>query len=175
MASFFDEVKDTMNHGDDNKILTQNGAVAYASAGDTLVDFSYSASNLRNKTPEQIMALFERCYIDNPMLATKMMFQMGDVREGKGERRTFNTCLRYMAAAHPEICKAILPLVPEYTRWDHVAEMTICGVPTVEKFARQMMAEQLKKDFVLVQLIEGDNAKREKLAAELKDAKTEAE
>lgn len=175
MASFFDEVKDTMNHGDDNKILTQNGAVAYASAGDTLVDFSYSASNLRNKTPEQIMALFERCYIDNPMLATKMMFQMGDVREGKGERRTFNTCLRYMAAAHPEICKAILPLVPEYTRWDHVAEMTICGVPTVEKFARQMMAEQLKKDFVLVQLIEGDNAKREKLAAELKDAKTDAE
>ena len=107
MANFFDAVKDTMVHGDDNKILTQNGAVAYASAGDSLVDFSYSASNLRNKSPEQIMALFERCYNDNPMLATKMMFQMGDVREGKGERRTFNACLTYMAMAHPEICKAI--------------------------------------------------------------------
>lgn len=175
MANFFDAVKDTMNHGDDNKILTQNGAVAYASAGDSLVDFSYSASNLRNKTPEQIMALFERCYIDNPMLATKMMFQMGDVREGKGERRTFNTCLRYMAAAHPEICKAILPLVPEYTRWDHVAEMTICGVPAVEKFARQMMVEQLRKDFALVKLIEQDNTKREALNEALKSAKTDAE
>lgn len=175
MANFFDAVKDTMNHGDDNKILTQNGAVAYASAGSSLVDFSYSASNLRNKSPEQIMAMFERCYIDNPMLATKMMFQMGDVREGKGERRTFNTCLRYMAAAHPEICKAILPLVPEYTRWDHVAEMTICGVPAVEKFARQMMVEQLRKDFAMVKLIEQDASKREALNEALKNAKTDAE
>lgn len=175
MANFFDAVKDTMVHGDDNKILTENGAVAYASAGDSLVDFSYSASNLRNKTPEQIMALFERCYIDNPMLATKMMFQLGDVREGKGERRTFNACLRYMAAAHPEICKAVLPLVPEYTRWDHVAEMATCGVPTVAKFAREMMAEQLHKDFAMVKLIEQDNAKREALNEELKAAKTDAE
>ena len=175
MANFMNAVKDTMNHGDDNKILTENGAVAYASAGDSLVDFSYSASNLRNKSPEQIMALFERCYIDNPMLATKMMFQMGDVREGKGERRTFNTCLRYMAAAHPEICKAILPLVPEYTRWDHVAEMTICGVPAVEKFARQMMADQLRKDYALVQLIDNDNARREALTEQLKSATTDAE
>ncbi len=173
--AFFDAVKDTMNHGDDNKILTQNGAVAYASAGDSLVDFSYSASNLRNKTPEQIMALFERCYIDNPMLATKLMFQMGDVREGKGERRTFNTCLRYMAAAHPEICKAILPLVPEYTRWDHVAEMCVCGVPAVEKFARNMMADQLRTDYDVVQLIKKDAERRAALEERLESAKTPEE
>lgn len=172
---FFGALKDTMNHNDDNKILTQNGAVAYASAGDSLVDFSYSASNLRNKTPEQIMAMFERCYIDNPMLATKMMFQMGDVREGKGERRTFNACLNYMAMAHPEICKAILGLVPEYTRWDHVAEMCICKNLDVAKFARQMMVDQLRKDFAMVKLIEQDNAKRESLSEALKSAKTDAE
>lgn len=175
MAQFFDALKDTMNHGDDNKILTQNGAVAYASAGDSLVDFSYSASNLRNKTPEQIMALFERCYIDNPMMATKLMFQMGDVREGKGERRTFNTCLNYMAIAHPEICKAILPLVPEYTRWDHVAEMCISANPDVAKFARQFMAEQLRKDYATVQMIERDTARRAELTEKLEAATTDAE
>lgn len=173
--SFFEAVKDTMNHGDDNKILTQNGAVAYASAGDSLVDFSYSASNLRNKTPEQIMALFEKCYINNPMLATKMMFQMGDVREGKGERRTFNACLNYMAMAHPEICKALLHLVPEYTRWDHVAELVISKNPAVAQFARQMMAEQLRKDFDLVGLIDKDNEHRAALNEQLKSAKTEDE
>ena len=175
MANFFDAVQDTMKHGEDNKILTQNGAVAYASAGDTLVDFSYSASNLRNKSPEQIMALFERCYIDNPVLATKMMFQMGDVREGKGERRTFNACLNYMAVAHPEICKALLHLVPEYTRWDHVAELTISKNPTVAQFARQMMAEQLRKDFDMVALIDKDNERRAALKEQLESAKTDAE
>ena len=173
MANFFDAVKDTMVHGDDNKILTQNGAVAYASAGDSLVDFSYSASNLRNKSPEQIMALFERCYNDNPMLATKMMFQMGDVREGKGERRTFNACLTYMAMAHPEICKALLSLVPEYTRWDHVAELCICKNPDVAKFARQMMVEQLRKDYEMVQLIEKDNERRAALTEKAKTASDE--
>lgn len=175
MANFFDAVQDTIVHGDDNKVLTENGAVVYASAGDSLVDFSYSASNLRNKTPEQIMALFERCYIDNPMLATKMMFQMGDVREGKGERRTFNTCLNYMAMAHPEICKAILPLVPEYTRWDHVAEMCISKNPDVAKFARQFMAEQLRKDFAMVALIQQDEERRGALNKQLQSAKTDAE
>lgn len=175
MENFFDAVQDTLNHDDRNKILTQNGAVAYASAGDSLVDFSYSASNLRNKTPEQIMALFERCYIDNPMLATKMMFQMGDVREGKGERRTFNACLNYMAAAHPEVCKALLHLVPEYTRWDHVAELVINKNPTIAQFARQMMAEQLRKDFDLVGLIDKDNERRAALNEQLMSAKTDAE
>jgi hypothetical protein len=155
--AFFDKVQDELNHSNKNKILTENGAIAYASAGSSLVDFNYGVSNLRNKTPEQIMALFERCYIDNPVLATKLMFQIGDVREGKGERRTFNTCLRYMAAAHPEIAKALLPLVPEYTRWDHVAEMVTCGEPSVQRFARKMIAEQMRKDYNTALLIERDS------------------
>lgn len=175
MANFFNSLKDTMVHDDDNKILTTNGAVVYASAGDSLVDFSYSANNLRNKTPEEIMVMFEQCYIDNPVLATKMMFQMGDVREGKGERRTFNACLNYIAITHPEICKAILPLVPEYTRWDHVAEMCICKNPNVAKFARNFIAKQLQKDYDIVQLIEKDNNYRQKLTEKLKDVTSEEE
>lgn len=165
MADFFGMVKNELNHDDANKILTENGAVAYASIGDTLVDFEYSANNLRNKTPEQIKALFERCYNDNPVMATKMLFHMGDVREGKGERRTFNTCLKYLAEAHPEIAKAVLPLVPEYTRWDHVAELAISGDPTVQKFARQYIAEQLKKDYETAKQIDADNAERESIQA----------
>lgn len=173
--AFFDKVQDELNHSDENKILTENGAIAFASAGSSLVDFNYGVSNLRNKTPEQIMALFERCYIDNPALATKMMFQIGDVREGKGERRTFNTCLRYMAAAHPEIAKALLPLVPEYTRWDHVAEMVTCGEPSVQRFARQMIAEQLRKDYATARLIEQDKAKIATLAERYEAATSDAE
>lgn len=175
MSDFFEALEDTINHSDNNKILTANGAIAYASAGSSLVDFSYAVNNLRNKTPQQIMALFERCYIDNPVLAVKMMFQIGDVREGKGERRTFNSCLNYMAIAHPEICKAILPLVPEYTRWDHVAEMCICKNPDVAKFARQLMAEQLRKDYAMVQMIERDAVRRAELTEKLETATTDAE
>ena len=175
MSDFFEALEDEVNHSDNNKILTANGAVAYASAGNSLVDFSYAVNNLRNKTPQQIMALFERCYIDNPVLAVKMMFQIGDVREGKGERRTFNSCLNYMAIAHPEICKVLLPLVPEYTRWDHVAEMCICKNPDVAKFARQLMAEQLRKDYAIVQMIEHDNARRAELTEKLDAATSDTE
>lgn len=175
MANFMNAVKSELNHSDDNKILTQNGAVAYASAGDSLVDFSYAASSLRNKSPNEIMAMFERCYIDNPMLATKLMFQMGDVREGKGERRTFNTCLTYMAMAHPEICKALMPLVAEYTRWDHVAELAVSGNPTVAKFARNLIADQLRKDYEVAQLVEKDNERRAALLEQKEAAQTDAE
>ena len=147
--SFFDLVADELRHDDSNKILTENGAVAYASTLNNLVDFSYSVNSLRNKSASEVAARFEQCYKDNPELATKMLFQIGDVREGKGERRTFNIGLRYMALAHPEICKALLPLVPEYTRWDHVAEMATCGEPNVELFARRFVVEQLKKDYIL--------------------------
>lgn len=154
MSNFFDALNDELLHGDNNKTLTANGDVTYISAGDSLVDFSYSVNSLRNRSTKEIAERFARCYIDNPMLATKMMFQIGDVREGKGERRTFNTCLRYMALEHPEIAKALLPLVSEYTRWSHVAEMVTCGNPDVQRAARQLIAEQLKKDYAAVQKIE---------------------
>ena len=159
MDNFTSAEKSGLSRSDGNEILTQSGAVDYTSTGNSLVDFFYAAASLRSKSSNEIMEMFERCYIDNPMLATKLMFQIGDVRKDKGERRTFNACLNYMALAHPEICKALMPLVAEYTRWDHVAELAVSDNPTVAKCARKLMAEQLRKDYDVVQLIDQNSVR----------------
>ena len=105
MPDYSKELKNTLNNSDSNKILTANGAVSYASSNSRLVDFWYSVNSLRNKPAEDIARKFEECYIDAPLLTTKMLFQMADVRGGKGERRLFDVCIERLSETHPEIVK----------------------------------------------------------------------
>lgn len=146
MSNFLDAAKDVSLHSEDNMILTENGAVVYNSIGSKAVDFMFSVNSLRNKTTEEICDIFAGVYAENPLIATKLMFQIGDIREGKGERHTFNSCLKYYAVNHPKIAIALLPLIPEYTRWDYAIKLCTCGNKEVENFARKMVVEQLNED-----------------------------
>ena len=39
---------------------------------------------------------------------------------GVGERRLFRIGMKYLGENHPDIAKAVLELIPEYTRWDNI-------------------------------------------------------
>ncbi|MDE5592597.1 MAG: DUF2828 domain-containing protein, partial [Clostridiales bacterium] len=63
---------------------------------------------------------FSRAFYEDKLLAIKWLFFAGDVRGGMGERRLFKLCMYALAGSEPQLTKALLPLIPEYTRWDNL-------------------------------------------------------
>lgn len=114
---FMTSMKETMNE-EFNTSVTENGAVGYRTTGKELLDINFSVTSMRNWSEEQIINKFVKAYYENPKLACKWIFYVRDAREGVGERRLFRILFKYLADNHPDICKVLIPLVPEYGRWD---------------------------------------------------------
>lgn len=106
-----------------NKTFTENGAVAYESSGKFVLDFNFKLSQYRNMTESEIKNDFTKVYFEDPMVATKFAFYIGDVRGGLGERKVFRACLDWLADNKPVVADNVLELVPEYTRWDNLIRL----------------------------------------------------
>ena len=98
--------------------LTENGALAYNTTSDAVLDLFATIGALRMRAERQIEEKFKASYEENPYLTIKMLFYAGDIRGGLGERRTFKTCLRWLALNHPEVVINNLQWIPYYNRWD---------------------------------------------------------
>ena len=114
------------------KTLTENGAHAYASTGNALVDMFARIGSMRDAEPIDIETLMAEAFKQDPLLATKMMFYTRDIRGkrvGKGERDTFRILLKYMAYNHSDIVKLNIPLIGVYGRFDdlYVLAETPCA------------------------------------------------
>ena len=88
----------------------------------------------------------KKAYAENPELTTKMIFQIGDIREGKGERHIFNSCIKFLEQEHPKILKELLPHIPEYTRWDYAIRLVASKNEEIAKATKKMVVNQLKED-----------------------------
>lgn len=114
---FMDNLKETLNE-DFNTSVTENGAVGYRTSGKKLLDLNFSVTSMRNMSKADIIDKFEKAYYENPKLAVKWLFFARDVREGLGERRLFRVCIKDMVDGNEELVRTLIPLVPEYGRWD---------------------------------------------------------
>jgi hypothetical protein len=100
--------------------LTENGAFAYDSTGQgALLDLFSQVGALRTRTEQEIRQKFAAAFNEDALLATKMLFYAGDIRQGGlGERRTFRICLRWLAEIQPSIVLKNLELIPYFNRFD---------------------------------------------------------
>ena len=114
---FMNELKETLNE-EFNTSVTENGAIGYRTSGKELLDINFSVSSMRNMSESDIVDKFVRAFYEDKLLAIKWLFYARDAREGIGERRLFRACLKYLGHNHQDIVSAIIPLVPEYGRWD---------------------------------------------------------
>lgn len=139
--SFISAMESVLN---EEKTLTTNGAIAYRTSGKKLMDFNFGVTALRNVSESIIADKFAKVFYEDRLTAIKYLFYLGDVREGLGERRTYRVCLDWLADNHPDIAKAVMILVPEYTRWDNLSRMIMNN--EVEDVVADIIVKQLTQD-----------------------------
>ena len=126
------------------KTLTENLAVAYATSGDDFLDFNFRITDLRTCDGQEIISSFKKLFYDDKVLAIKYLFYVGDIREGLGERNIFRTCMRWLCKRNSEYAKKVLYLIPEYSRWDIL--VNLITVEKVKEDIISIVADRLEKD-----------------------------
>lgn len=139
MSNFLNGLKN-----ETSKTTTTNGAVAYKTTYNTLLDIFGSVSSFRNKSAVEVEKIFATAFSEDALLATKLMFWIRDVRQGAGERKTFRIMLKWIAEKHPNILLKNIKLVAEYGRWDDLLPILDTDVATD---VISLFREQLKADW----------------------------
>ena len=139
---FMQNVKNMLNN-EYNTSITENGAIGYRTSGKALLDLNFAVSSLRNASVDAIIDRFIKAYYEEPKLALRWLFFAGDVRQGLGERRLFKTILLEFAKSRPELAKALMPFIPEYSRWDLL--VALIDTPLAEE-AVALIHQQLSED-----------------------------
>lgn len=140
--NFKNAMENTLN---DRKQLTENGAIGYATTGKKLLDLNFAVSSMRNWSEEKICNAFMDAYYEDKLIAVKWLFYLGDIRGGLGERKTFKTCMKWLAKNQPKIASAVLVMIPEYSRWDYMFDLIDTEL-SKEVFA--LVKKQLENDVV---------------------------
>ena len=135
----------TAMHREGTHKLTENGAFAYDStAQGALLDLFSQIGALRPRTEREIEQKFAAAFREDKLLATKMLFYAGDIRQGGlGERRTFRICLHWLAENHPEIVNKNIELIPYFNRFD--SWFVLCGTKC-ESLMWETVAKTLTED-----------------------------
>ena len=113
--AFMNAIKNELNN---EKQLTENGAVGYRTTGKKLLDLNFSVASLRGASEQTIINKFMDAYWEDPVMAIKWLFYSRDCREGLGERRLFRILVKHLAQEKPEVVKAVLKFTSEYGRYD---------------------------------------------------------
>lgn len=127
-----------------NVTSTQNGAKAYRSTLNACLDLFGKIGACREDL-NQAKQLFSKAYEENPQLATQILFWARDVRGSQGERKVFKELLKDLASIDPQIVQKLIPLVPEFGRWDDllILEDTSVWDNVLDSF-RQQLDKDLK-------------------------------
>jgi hypothetical protein len=75
---------------------------------------------MRGKSKDKVVNLFNEAYNENPLVASKILFWVRDVRSGAGERQTFRDVISYLTTNSPQTVRKNIGLIPEFGRWDDV-------------------------------------------------------
>lgn len=97
-----------------NDATTANGAVAYRSTLDPVLDFFSKVGSMRGRN-EEAYQLFLKAYASDRILALRALFWSRDARGGAGQRDVFRYIFSQLDKDDKE---ALVKHVPFYGRWD---------------------------------------------------------
>lgn len=101
-----------------NKKFTENYASAYSSTLNKVLDLFAFGAAYRNRSDEDMIALFECALDENKELAMKCLFWIRDVRGGAGERHFFRVCMKWLAETYPDWAREVMIYIPDFGRFD---------------------------------------------------------
>lgn len=146
--SFTDNLRSTINQGQWNESVTENGALGFRTSGKELVDINFNVASMRNWDVNQIIDKWEKTFFEDKLLAVTWLFFASDVRGGLGERRLFRIIYTWLCNNQTDIALAVAKLVPEYSRWDNLVYMIDTKI---ERDVIQIIENQLNQDMVDMQ------------------------
>lgn len=128
---------------------TENGALAYGTTGKALLDLHYQLSSLRGKEEKEIIQMFRKAFEETPVLAMRWLFWACDVREGAGERRTFQIIIKdIIKSGGSQMVANLVPLIPEYSRWDMLYTLLEVTDRKVYEAVAKVIKSQWKDDLL---------------------------
>lgn len=95
--NFIDSLKEISNY-----TYTENGAIAYKSTGNKVLDAFGSLGSMKNSSVEDILNTFYNSFYEDRELSMKLLFYIRDIRGGQGMRRVFRIICTSLACTHPE-------------------------------------------------------------------------
>lgn len=101
-----------------NYTETHNGAVAYKSTLNSVVDLFAQIGAMRNRNAKDKIMLFENAFAEDKELSMKILFYIRDCRGGQGERQTFRDIYTHLTNLAPEIAIANIDNIVEFGRYD---------------------------------------------------------
>lgn len=125
--------------------ITENGAKGYKSTDSALVDMNYKVSSFRNDDEDEIIACFDKAFIENKEYALRWLFFARDIREGLGERRLFRICYRRLFDLNANLFYQNLHNISEFGRWDDLVFL-IGFDKNVDEYISHMIKTQLYED-----------------------------
>jgi hypothetical protein len=86
----------------DNIAFTDNGAITNKSTTSGLLDYFANFAQYRNSTENDILTLFLKAFNEDRTNALRLLFYSRTPRNGQGEKRVFQTILKYLAIYYPD-------------------------------------------------------------------------
>ena len=108
------------NTEEQNVTLTANGMVTNPTTLNKCVDLFFSIGSMRGKSKESVNKLFEQAFLENPLVATKILFWVRDIRSGAGERKVFRDVIEYLSVNSPLTLRKNINFISEFGRWDDI-------------------------------------------------------
>ena len=125
-----------------NQTVTTNGAAAYVSTCDKVLDFFGQAASKRGQDTSK---MFNEAFNENPDLAVRALLWVRDVRGGAGEREIFRSNLKQLLKNKSSLIdfNRVLDKIPEVGRWD---DLFVAFDTDFEVYALGMIWFALKQD-----------------------------
>lgn len=123
---------------------TENGALAHKSTNSAVYDMFALGAAYRSRSENDVRLMFEKAYNEDPVLAVKCLFYIGDCRGGQGERRFFRVAFNWLCQIDPIHASLLVEHIPEFRRWDDVLYATD-GTSVLNK-ALEVIRHQLALD-----------------------------
>jgi len=85
-----------------NLTFTENGAVAFKSTKNAVLDAFSKLGAMKNSTDQEIIDTFFAAFKENKEQAMRLLFYVRDIRGGQGMRRVFRVIMQFLAKTYPE-------------------------------------------------------------------------
>ena len=130
--------------------LTNEGGTQYEHSLDHALEFFSKAGSLFEKresfydSEESALSLFQKTYIVDKVISTKLLLWLRDCRGGAGNRSGARACMNWLANHDPEWFSRHIGWIPLVGRWDDLR--ALFGTPLEEDAVALWREALLKKD-----------------------------